>query len=121
MEKESFFVEMKDMLEEYAEDRLLLLKLQATEKVAKVSSSLFIAVLTGAVGLIVFMIISFIGGYYLSMAVNSYPGGFGILGGIYVLLIFILLFVHKKYTSKIVSDKIVKFSFDSKEGFKHEV
>jgi hypothetical protein len=50
MEKENFFVEMKDMVEEYAEDRILLLKLQATEKAARVSSSLFLGIVVGALG-----------------------------------------------------------------------
>ena len=109
------------MLEEYAEDRLLLLKLQATEKAAKVFSSLFITLLVGFFGLIIFMIISFIAGYYLSAAVDSYPGGFAILGGIYILLVFILLYIHKKYFSRIVADKVVKFSLDTKDTFSHEV
>ena len=121
MEKESFFVEVKDMLEEYAEERLLLLKLQATEKAAKVSSALFVTVIVGFISLVLFMIISGIAGYYLSLAVNSLPGGFGILGGIYLLLILVLIFVHKKYTSKIIADKVVKFSLDSKDTFTHEV
>ncbi len=121
MEKENFFVEMKEMVEEYAEDRILLLKLQATEKAARVSSSLFLGVVVGALGLVVFMIASFIAGYYLSMAVNSYPGGFAILGGIYLLLILLVIYIHKKYTGKIVADKVVKFSFDNQDNFSHAV
>ena len=121
MEKESFFVEIKDMLEEYAEDRLLLLKLQATEKAAKVSSTLFITLLVGFFSLIIFMIISFIAGYYLSLAVNSYPGGFAILGGIYILLVFLLLYIHKKFMAQVIADKVVQFSLDSQDTFSHEV
>ncbi len=121
MEKENFFVEMKEMVEEYAEDRILLLKLQATEKAARVSSSLFLGVVVGTLGLVVFMIASFIAGYYLSMAVNSYPGGFAILGGIYLLLILLVIYIHKKYTGKIVADKVVKFSFDNQDNFSHAV
>jgi uncharacterized membrane protein YoaK (UPF0700 family) len=67
------------------------------------------------------MIVSFIAGYYLSQLVDSYPGGFAILGVVYLLIIFLLLFIHKKYTAKIVSDKVVKFSFDNKETFKNEI
>jgi len=121
MEKEGFFVEIKDMLEEYVEDRLLLIKMQATEKAAKVSAGAFIGILVGIISLLLLMIITFIAGYYLSQLVNSYPGGFAILGGIYLLIIFLLLFMHKRYTAKIVSDKVVKFSFDTKETFKNEI
>jgi len=121
MENDGFFVQVKEVVEDYVDDRLLLLKLQATEKAAKVSSALFITVMVGFVSLVLFMIISFIAGYYLSQAVGSYPGGFGILAAVYVLLIFILLYVHKKYTGKIITDSVIKFSFDNKESWTNEV
>lgn len=121
MEKDGFFVQVKDMVEEYVDDRILLLKLQAAEKAAKASSSLFLGVAVTFISLILFMIISFIAGYYLSQAVNSYPGGFGILAGIYILIIFILIYVHKKYTGKLIIDSIIKFSFDTKEKWSNEV
>jgi hypothetical protein len=121
MEKDGFFVQVKDMVEEYVDDRLLLLRLQATEKAAKASSTLFIGVVITFISLVLFMILSFIAGYYLSQAVNSYPGGFGILAGIYILLIFVLIYVHKKFTGKMLVDSFIKFSFDTKEKWTNEV
>ena len=121
MEKEGFFVETKEMVEQYVEDRLLLLKLQTTEKVAKASSFIFIAVAVGFVSLILFMIISFIIGYYLSQAVGSYPAGFAILAGIYVVLIFVLLYMNKRFIARKISDTVVKFTFENKETFKNEI
>ena len=121
MEKDGFFVQIKEMMQEYVEDRLLLLKLQTTEKAAKASSFIFIALAVSFLSLILFMIISFIAGYYLSQAVNSYPGGFGILAAIYILLIFLLLYLNKRFISKKISDTVIKFSFDNKETFKSEI
>lgn len=121
MEKDGFFVQVKDMVEEYVDDRMLLLKLQATEKAAKASSTLFLGIVVTFISLVLFMIISFIAGYYLSQAVNSYPGGFAILAGIYILLILLLIYLHKKYTGRMVIDAIVKFSFDNKETWTNEV
>ena len=100
MEKEGFFVETKEMIEEYVEDRLLLLRMQTMEKVAKASSFIFIALAVSFICLILIMIISFIIGYSLSQAVGSYQAGFGILGGIYILLIFLLLYFNKKKKNK---------------------
>jgi len=120
MEK-SFFADIKEQLEEYVEDRLLLLKLQATEKAAKASSVVVVIIAVLFLSLLVCMVITFIAGYYLSAAVGSYGGGFGILAGIYVLLIFLLVYIHKRYTGKMISDKVVKFSFENKETFTHEV
>lgn len=121
MEKEGFFVETKEMIEEYVEDRLLLLKLQTTEKAAKASSFIFIALAVSFISLILFMIISFIAGYYLSQLVDSYIGGFSILAAFYVLLIFFLLYFHQKYIAKKIADKVIKFSFDNKETFRNEI
>ena len=121
MEKEGLFAETKEMIEEYVEDRLLLLKLQTTEKAAKASSFIFIALAVSFIGLILIMIISFIIGYYLSQAVGSYPAGFGILAVIYILLIFLLLYLNKKFMSKKIADAVVKFSFENKETFRNEI
>ena len=121
MDKEGFFVEMKDLVQEYVDDRLTLVKLQATEKAAKASSVLFIGVAVAFLSLILLMILTFIAGYYLSMAVNSFPGGFGILAGIYILLILLLVYFHKKFIGKKISDSVVKFAFDTKETFRNEI
>lgn len=116
MEKQTFFVDVKDLVEEYVEDKLLLFKLQATEKAAKVSSAAFLLIAVGSLCLILLMIISFIGGYYLSIVTHSFIAGFGILAGIYVLLIILLVIIHRKYTSKMIADKVVEFAFGNKEN-----
>lgn len=115
METQNFFVEVKDLVEEYVDDRILLFKLQATEKAAKASSNAFLLIAAGSLCFILLMIVSFIAGYYLSQKTGSFIIGFGILAGIYFLLIILLIFVHKKYTGKIIADKVVQFSFENKE------
>lgn len=121
MEKESFFVKVKDLIEEYVDDRLLLVRLQFTEKAAKATSVLFIVMAVSFLSLILLMILSFIVGYYLSQAVNSYPGGFGILAVFYILAIVVLIKMHKKSLGKMIADAVVKFSLQTKETFTHEV
>ena len=81
MENENFFSTVKDMVQDYAEERLLLLRLQATEKAAKASSTLFIGAIVAAVSLVIFLIVSGIAGYYLSQAVGSYNAFVGSLEG----------------------------------------
>ncbi len=112
MEKEGFFVETKEMIEEYVDDRLLLVKLQLTEKAAKLSSMVFIAATVGFLLLILFMIVTFIAGFYLSQAVGSYWGGFGILALFYIVVIFTLLYMHKTFLSKYIIDKVIKNTFN---------
>lgn len=121
MEKEGFFLQVKEQLEAYVEDRLLLVKLQFTEKAAKISAVLFITIIISFLGLILFMILSFIAGFYLSQLLGSYPVGFGIVAAVYLFIILLLIFIHKKFTGKMISDSFVKFSFGSKETFSNEV
>ena len=115
MEKQGFFVETKQLIEEYVEDRILLLKLQVTEKAAKLSSVIFIAVIVIFLLLLIFMIATFIAGYYLSKAVGSYAGGFGILAAFYILLMGILIYIHRRFLGNYISNKVVKMSFSNKE------
>ncbi|HEX8277890.1 MAG TPA: phage holin family protein [Segetibacter sp.] len=120
-EKEGFFVEVKDLVQEYVDDRLMLFRLQATEKAARASSVVFITVAVAFLSFILLMIVTFIAGYYLSVAVNSFPLGFAILALVYVLLIVLLIYLHKKFIGKKISDTVVKFSFDNRETFKNEI
>lgn len=98
------------------EDRLLLVRLQVTEKAAEVSSMLFLWLGLMFMALLVFMIFSFVAGYYLSQAVGSYPGGFAILGAFYLLVMLLLVYLHKNYLSKKIADGVVKFSMKNKNA-----
>jgi hypothetical protein len=115
MEKEGFFVETKEMIEEYVEDRMLLFRLQLTEKAARLTPFIVIAVVVCFLLLILMLIISFIAGYYLSKALNSYGAGFGILAGFYVLVIIAALLMHKKFLAKYIADKVVRLSFQKND------
>jgi energy-coupling factor transporter transmembrane protein EcfT len=115
MEKEGFFVETKEMIEEYVEDRMLLLRLQLTEKAAKLTPFIFIAVIVCFLLLILMLVITFIAGYYISKALNSYAAGFGIIAGFYLLLIIVALYMHKKLFAKYIADKVVKSSFQKND------
>jgi energy-coupling factor transporter transmembrane protein EcfT len=115
MEKEGFFVETKEMIEEYVEDRMLLLRLQLTEKAAKLTPFIFIAVIVCFLLLILMLVITFIAGYYISKALNSYGAGFGIIAGFYLLLIIVALYMHKKFLAKYIADKVVKSSFQKND------
>ncbi len=114
-EKQSFFEEAKTQVENYLEDRLLLLKLQATEKMAKVASRLYIMLAIGLLLFIVLMIVTVIVGYFLAFLTDNFIVGFGIVALLYIVAIFILYFLHKKFLGKYVMDRVIQLMFDNKD------
>ncbi len=114
-EKQSFFEETRGLVEDYVEDRILLLKLQAGEQVAKLVSSIYIMFAIGILMFIILLIITVITGYILSEITGNFAIGFGIVVLLYIVAIFVLYFMHKKFLGKYVMNKVIKLFFDQKE------
>ena len=110
-ERKNFFEETRELAAKYVDDRVLLIKLQAAEKAATFSSLLFKALVVGIIVFFIITIISFLTGYYLSIWLGSFFYGYGILLLIYLLVLFIVLYAHKKYLHKIITDKMIEFFF----------
>lgn len=114
-EKITYFEEVQQLGSKYIEDRLLLIKLQAAEKAAKLSSSLVKAVVAGVLIFFILLILSFLAGYGLSIITGSLLYGFGILAGIYIILLMVFLYAYRKSLNKYIADKVVETFFNSKE------
>ncbi len=114
-EKETFFEEARHLVEDYMEDRILLLRLQAGEQVAKLVSSLYIMFAIGLLLFIILLILTVIAGYFLSALTGNFAVGFGIVIIIYVVAIFVLYFMHRSFLGKYVTNAIIKLMFDKKD------
>jgi fatty-acid desaturase len=113
-EKQPYFEEVKDLAASYIEDQLVLLQLDTAEKVAQASSSIFKIAVLAMLLFFIFMILTFLAGYYLSDVMGSIFLGFGTLVIVYVILVFVLLITHKKFLDKIIVDKVIKGFFNTK-------
>jgi ABC-type multidrug transport system fused ATPase/permease subunit len=113
-EKLTYFEEIQQLGSKYVEDRLLLVKLQAAEKAAKLSSSLVKAIVAGVLVFFILLILSFLAGYGLSIITGSLLYGFGILAGIYAILLIVFLYAYKKSLNKYIADKVVETFFDKR-------
>lgn len=111
----TYFEEIQQLGTKYVEDRLLLVKLQAAEKAARLSSALVKAVVAGVLIFFILLILSFLAGYGLSIVTGSFLYGFGILAGIYVILLIVFLYAYKKSLNKYIADKAVETFFNSRE------
>ena len=114
-DKQTFFEETRNLVEGYVEDRILLFKLQTGEKAAKLVSSFYIMFFIGLLLFIILLILTVIAGYFLAFLTNNFIIGFGIVAVIYVILIFIVYSMHKKFLGKRVMDSVIKLLFENKD------
>lgn len=114
-EKMNYFDELKELGGRYVEDRLLLIKLEAAEKAAKFSASLVRVVVLAVLSFFILMIVTFLLGYYLSLATNSILIGFGIVAVLYIIIMLFFNYMHTKTYGKAIADKVVQAFFSNKE------
>lgn len=95
-EEQNFFKDTKQKLEQYIQQRILLLRLQATEKISKIASAIITSILLVIVLLFVLFFASITAGFWLSDLTNSLIAGFGIVALFYLLVfLFIIIFLRK--------------------------
>ncbi len=95
-QEENFFSETSSKLKQYFQQRILLLRLQATDKVSKIASGIITAVLMVIIGIFLLIFISITLGLWFAHITHSLVLGFGIVALLYLLIfLFILLFLGK--------------------------
>jgi len=95
-EDENYFKETGRRLKQYAEQRLLLMRLQLTEKLSRVAATLITTVLMVVIGLLLLIFVSVTAGLWLAQLTDSLAAGFGIVALFYFLVfLFIIIFMKK--------------------------
>jgi len=113
MDKEAdFFVESKRKIEDYVQDRILLLKLEMVEKTSKLVSMLFIGLLITVLSFFIILFLSLMAGYYFAALTNSLYLGFGIVCGFYLLLLVFIVLAGKKILHKYITNTVIETIFD---------
>jgi hypothetical protein len=105
--QDSFFTNYKDLLVDYTEKRIELVKLEAIEKTAIVgglSASFLLIILFSFMSI---MFLSVMMGFLLADITGSMLKGFGLLALFYVLLL-ILVIVFRTSISKPISNLLVR-------------
>ena len=109
----SFFTQYKERIEQYVQNRLRLIQLQITQKVAEVSSSITWWLLIAMVVFFLMISLSIMLGYYFAQVTGSVPLGFACLSGIYLIML-LLLFAFRKSIRKKVKDSVIQSMLDTK-------
>lgn len=113
IENQGFFAEIKDIAEKYIHDRLLLARLEISEKVALIVSKVYILLPLVLLSFLILMLITFLAGYYLSIWLGAFWAGFGIMLLLYILLFFYILYLHHKKLKHTVANKVVQSIFET--------
>ncbi|MDQ2752263.1 MAG: phage holin family protein [Bacteroidota bacterium] len=107
-EQPNFFTEIKDRLQAYISDRITLVKLQVVQKISVVAAAIISGILLVVFGLFLLIFVSITLGFLFSHWLNSYAAGFGIVAGIYLLLLLMVVFFGKKLFGNAVTNKLIQ-------------
>lgn len=110
--KPDFFADSKLAVENYVENRLLLLKLQAVEKISKLSSAMFSGLLIAVISFFIILFLSMMAAWYFGEILDNVFLGFAIITGFYILLLIVLLVFRKKLLEKSITNTVINIFFE---------
>jgi len=113
---QTFFTDTINLLKQYINDRITLVKLQSIEKISTLAASIASGVTLAVLGLFFLIFFSITLGFLLASWLDSNTAGFGIVAGIYLLLIIIIVVFGKKIFGNLITKKIIQNSFKKKDG-----
>jgi ABC-type multidrug transport system permease subunit len=108
----SFFKESRQQLEQYVQDRVLLLKLQMVEKASQLIALLFTGLTLALLAFFILLFVSIMAGYFFANVTGSLYIGFGIVAIFYILLFILIVSLRKKVIEKHIVDAVIKIFMD---------
>src|SRR5205809_73195 len=95
-EEADYFQDTKKRLKQYIDQRILLFRLQVTEKITRIAATLITAIVLTVIGVFLLIFISITAGLWLGEIMGSNAAGFGIVALFYfVVFLFVILFLRK--------------------------
>lgn len=120
-DQKNFFAEFKLAIEKYFNDRILLIKLQLTEKIAKLVAVMFTSLLIAVLSFFIILFLSMMAGYYFASLTGSTYIGFGIVAAFYIILLIVIILLRKRVLQKNIINMIIEVMFEkTKEEHEHE-
>ena len=113
-EKEHFFADTKKLLGQYIQDRILLLKLEASKTAATTSASIANGVMLAVFGLFAAIFVSITLGFVFSELTGSFIWGFGIVSAMYIALIIIVI-AARKWISRKIANVVISSIYSNKK------
>ena len=111
-DKQGFFKETQQLVEQYIQERLLLLKYQTAERSAGIVSALLLGLCLGALLFLIILAGSALAVYSLAQLTASWYTGFFIVLGVYALIL-LIVYLKRKALRAYFSDMIVSLFFSN--------
>ncbi|MCC6762830.1 phage holin family protein [Phnomibacter sp. MR] len=108
---EGLYDEVQHTVKQLVNDRLLLAKMEAAEKLSILSGKLIVGILAGSLLFFALLFISFMAGYYFSQVYESFFIGFGLVAAFYVLLLLIVMAFVRKPLQEAIQNSIISTLF----------
>lgn len=112
MDAQEFFADTKAAVEKYVQYKLLLLKLQAAEKIAKLSAAMFVGLIIAVISFFIILFVSIMAGWYFADLFGSNYWGFGIITAFYILVLLLIIIFRKKVLEKTVTNTVINIFFE---------
>jgi hypothetical protein len=110
--QQEFFAETKISVENYVQNRIHLIKLQAAEKTSKVASGMFSGLLIAVISFFIILFLSIMAAWYFAAVTGSVYIGFGIISAFYIILLVLIFVLKKSVLDKMVSNSIINIFFE---------
>jgi len=108
-EKKDAVPPLFDQLKDYADTQIKLAKYDAIDRSSKFMASFITDMIVGVIFVLAFLFISFAIAFVLSELLHSRWGGFGCMGGIYIIIALIIIWQKDKIQAPLVNLFIKKF------------
>lgn len=114
--EEDYFDRTYDVIKNYSEDRILLLKIQAAKKTGKLISKLIFIAVSAMLLFFLLLFVSMMMGYYFAGLTGSLFAGFSIVAGIYFVLFILFVVLFRNFISVRIMDMVTNIFFENNEG-----
>lgn len=109
-----YFEKLESQFQNYINNRIWLVKLEATEKAARLSSLALILLMLAGLAFFVLFFISLMAGYFFAELTGSLFYGFSIVAGIYLLLLILVLVFRKNYIGPFLVNMLIRLFLEKK-------
>ena len=106
-EEANYFQDIKSRLKQYLQQRLLLFRMQATEKISRIAATIITTLLLSVIGIFLLIFLSITAGLWFGEMLNSYAAGFGIVALFYLLVFLFVIFFLKKMLQNSFINKLI--------------
>ncbi len=104
----NYFQDIKSTIKQYLQQRFLLFRLEATEKISKIAAAIITTTLLVLIGLFLLIFLSITAGVWLGEILGSNAAGFGIVTLFYLLVFLFVMFGLKKMLQNTFINKLIQ-------------